>query len=182
MVMVGRLLNGFGSARSINRRYIADTFPPRQRTAESANFVTAGALGMAAGPALASLLHIGSPDNDFREGFVHKHTEETIYEINQSPITVVTDDDHILFNNRNVWWTPENAPGMFINSIFVLEKEGTMLIAFVISCLLMTQDGSCWWFGPSFWFCYGFILKTLPNGKLHPRLLKTMWNRHKRVL
>lgn len=57
MVMVGRLLNGFGSARSINRRYIADVFSKEQRTAAAAVFVTAGALGMAAGPLSASLLN-----------------------------------------------------------------------------------------------------------------------------
>jgi hypothetical protein len=58
LVMLGRLLNGFGSARSINRRYIADTFSRSERTAASAAFVTAGALGMAAGPAIASALHV----------------------------------------------------------------------------------------------------------------------------
>lgn len=56
MIMVGRFLNGFGSARSINRRFIADTFSRNDRTAASAAFVTAGALGMAAGPAIAALL------------------------------------------------------------------------------------------------------------------------------
>lgn len=114
LVMIGRLLNGFGSARSINRRYIADTCSPRERTAASANFVTAGALGMAAGPAIASLLHIGSPDNDFREGTIHKHIEETIYENNEEPFSIVTDDDKVLFNNTNAYWTPENAPGWFM--------------------------------------------------------------------
>lgn len=54
MVLVGRLLSGFGSARSLNRRYIADTFPRAERTAASAAFVTAGALGTSAGPALAA--------------------------------------------------------------------------------------------------------------------------------
>ena len=58
LVMIGRLLNGFGSARSINRRYIADTYSYEERTAASATFVTAGALGMAAGPAIASCLHL----------------------------------------------------------------------------------------------------------------------------
>lgn len=57
LVLAGRLLNGFGSARSINRRYIADSFGRKERTAASAWFVTAGALGMAAGPAASSLLH-----------------------------------------------------------------------------------------------------------------------------
>ena len=62
LVMLGRLLNGFGSARSINRRYICDTFAREERTAASAAFVTAGALGMAAGPAIASLLHLTVSD------------------------------------------------------------------------------------------------------------------------
>lgn len=56
LILLGRTLNGFGSARSINRRFIADTFSKRNRTAASAAFVTAGALGMACGPALAALL------------------------------------------------------------------------------------------------------------------------------
>ena len=45
LVLIGRFCNGFGSARSINRRFIADTFSKRERTAASAAFVTAGALG-----------------------------------------------------------------------------------------------------------------------------------------
>jgi MFS family permease len=52
MVLIGRFLNGFGSARAINRRYIADTFSKADRTAASADFVTSGALGMAMGPAI----------------------------------------------------------------------------------------------------------------------------------
>lgn len=63
IVMIGRLLNGFGSARSINRRYIADRFSRKERTAASAAFVTAGALGMAAGPLIASILNSVSPDD-----------------------------------------------------------------------------------------------------------------------
>lgn len=56
LVMVGRFLNGFGSARSINRRFIADTYARAERTAASAAFVTAGTLGMATGPAIAAIL------------------------------------------------------------------------------------------------------------------------------
>ena len=63
LVMVGRLLNGFGSARSINRRYIADTFTREERTAASAAFVTSGALGLAAGPGVASFLHTVASDD-----------------------------------------------------------------------------------------------------------------------
>jgi hypothetical protein len=63
LVMLGRLLNGFGSARSINRRYIADAFSRQTRTAASAAFVTAGALGMAAGPAMAAFLDLTTYKN-----------------------------------------------------------------------------------------------------------------------
>jgi MFS family permease len=52
-IFMGRLLNGFGGARAVNRRYIADAFSRDERTAASAAFVTSSALGMAAGPALA---------------------------------------------------------------------------------------------------------------------------------
>ena len=57
LVILGRLIGGFGSARSINRRYIADTYPVQYRTAASAGFVTAGAVGTSMGPALAALLY-----------------------------------------------------------------------------------------------------------------------------
>ena len=57
LVILGRLIGGFGSARSINRRYIADTYPVQHRTAASAGFVTAGAVGTSMGPALAALLY-----------------------------------------------------------------------------------------------------------------------------
>ena len=63
LVMLGRLLNGFGSARSINRRYIADAFSRQKRTAASAAFVTAGALGMAVGPAMAAFLDLTTSKN-----------------------------------------------------------------------------------------------------------------------
>lgn len=56
MVLLGRFLNGFGSARAINRRFIADAFRRSDRTAASVAYVTAGASGMAMGPAIASLL------------------------------------------------------------------------------------------------------------------------------
>ncbi|CAK4680393.1 unnamed protein product [Aphanomyces euteiches] len=57
MVLVGRVLNGFGGARSINRRYIADNYSREERTGASALFVTYSALGMSAGPALAAILN-----------------------------------------------------------------------------------------------------------------------------
>lgn len=45
-----------GSARAVNRRYISDCVPLKLRMKASAGFVSASALGMASGPALASLL------------------------------------------------------------------------------------------------------------------------------
>ncbi|ETN15168.1 hypothetical protein PPTG_07346 [Phytophthora nicotianae INRA-310] len=64
MALTGRMLNGFGGARAINRRYIADNYSREERTQASALFVTASALGMAAGPALAAALHY-LPDYNF---------------------------------------------------------------------------------------------------------------------
>lgn len=46
----------FGSARAVNRRYISDCVPLKIRLQASAGFVSASALGMACGPALAGLL------------------------------------------------------------------------------------------------------------------------------
>ena len=77
MIMVGRFLNGFGSARSINRRFIADTFSRNDRTAASAAFVTAGALGMAAGPAIAALLGRLLPSDNNTESSSTIWTAET---------------------------------------------------------------------------------------------------------
>ncbi|RWV84614.1 hypothetical protein GW17_00053659 [Ensete ventricosum] len=45
-----------GSARAVNRRYISDCVPLKTRMQASAGFVSASALGMACGPALAGLL------------------------------------------------------------------------------------------------------------------------------
>jgi len=56
LVFAGRLLVGFGGARAINRRFIADFSARPDRTRRSAAFVAVSALGMAAGPALASAL------------------------------------------------------------------------------------------------------------------------------
>ncbi|KAI3918658.1 hypothetical protein MKX01_041978 [Papaver californicum] len=56
ILLIGRLLCGFGSARAVNRRYISDCVPLKIRMQASAGFVSASALGMACGPALAGLL------------------------------------------------------------------------------------------------------------------------------
>ncbi|KAK7315157.1 hypothetical protein VNO77_33690 [Canavalia gladiata] len=56
ILLLGRLLCGFGSARAVNRRYISDCVPLKIRMQASAGFVSASALGMACGPALAGVL------------------------------------------------------------------------------------------------------------------------------
>lgn len=47
-----------GSARAVNRRYISDCVPLKLRMKASAGFVSASALGMACGPAIACLLQM----------------------------------------------------------------------------------------------------------------------------
>ncbi|KAK9159473.1 hypothetical protein Syun_005814 [Stephania yunnanensis] len=56
ILLLGRLFCGLGSARAVNRRYISDCVPHKIRMQASAGFVSASALGMACGPALAGLL------------------------------------------------------------------------------------------------------------------------------
>ncbi|KAJ6308197.1 hypothetical protein OIU76_017886 [Salix suchowensis] len=56
VLILGRLFCGLGSARAVNRRYISDCVPLKIRMQASAGFVSASALGMACGPALAGLL------------------------------------------------------------------------------------------------------------------------------
>lgn len=74
MVLAGRLLVGFGGARALNRRYIADNAPRSQRVRRSAEFVAASAIGMAAGPALASLIAQLPEFTIFGLGFLHETT------------------------------------------------------------------------------------------------------------
>ncbi|XP_039114109.1 SPX domain-containing membrane protein OsI_17046-like isoform X1 [Dioscorea cayenensis subsp. rotundata] len=56
VLIIGRLLCGLDSARAVNRRYISDCVLLKLRMKASAGFVSASALGMACGPALAGLL------------------------------------------------------------------------------------------------------------------------------
>ncbi|XP_038876416.1 SPX domain-containing membrane protein At4g22990-like isoform X2 [Benincasa hispida] len=55
ILLIGRLFCGLGSARAVNRRYITDCVPLKLRMKASAGFVSASALGMACGPALACI-------------------------------------------------------------------------------------------------------------------------------
>jgi hypothetical protein len=56
LLLVGRLLVGFGGPRVISRRYIADHVPQENRLIASSQFVAAGALGLACGPLISSLV------------------------------------------------------------------------------------------------------------------------------
>lgn len=56
LLLVGRLLVGFGGPRVISRRYIADHVPQENRLVASSQFVAAGALGLACGPLISSLV------------------------------------------------------------------------------------------------------------------------------
>ncbi|XP_051119403.1 SPX domain-containing membrane protein At4g22990-like isoform X2 [Andrographis paniculata] len=58
ILLIGRLFCGLGSARAVNRRYISDCVPTKIQMQSSAAFVSASALGMACGPALAGLLQV----------------------------------------------------------------------------------------------------------------------------
>ncbi|XP_071707746.1 SPX domain-containing membrane protein At4g22990-like isoform X2 [Rutidosis leptorrhynchoides] len=58
LLLLGRLFCGLGSSRAVNRRYISDCVPLKIRMQASAGFVSASALGMACGPALAGLLQV----------------------------------------------------------------------------------------------------------------------------
>ncbi|KAG5538490.1 hypothetical protein RHGRI_019163 [Rhododendron griersonianum] len=58
VLLIGRLCCGLGSARAVNRRYITDCVPLKMRMQASAAFVSASALGMACGPAVACFLQI----------------------------------------------------------------------------------------------------------------------------
>ncbi|KAK9832195.1 hypothetical protein WJX74_002578 [Apatococcus lobatus] len=53
MLFAARLATGLGSARAVNRRYIADFVSKKDRTKASGAFVSANAVGMALGPLLA---------------------------------------------------------------------------------------------------------------------------------
>lgn len=58
MCLIGRAITGLGAPRVINRRYVADATPFHLRTASSAAFATATALGSALGPGTAILLDL----------------------------------------------------------------------------------------------------------------------------
>eukprot|EP00126_Sphaerothecum_destruens_P002497 Sdes_comp15928_c0_seq1m5065 len=56
IVLLSRVVIGLGASRGLNRRYINDVVRLRDRTRHCAYFVAASTLGMASGPALASVL------------------------------------------------------------------------------------------------------------------------------
>eukprot|EP00981_Chlorochromonas_danica_P013088 scaffold5788_cov159-Ochromonas_danica.AAC.4 len=58
LILAGRLVTGFGGPRVVSRRYIADHVAFEDRLMASSQFVTAGALGLAFGPLIASIIEI----------------------------------------------------------------------------------------------------------------------------
>lgn len=82
MLILGRLLTGFGGPRVISRRYIADHVPAEKRLLASSAFVTAGAMGLASGPLISSLVELSG----------------------------VTFQWHA-FGGNVIWYQPETAPG-----------------------------------------------------------------------
>lgn len=58
MCLLGRSMTGLGAPRVINRRYVADATPFALRTATSAAFAMATALGAALGPGVAIILNM----------------------------------------------------------------------------------------------------------------------------
>ncbi|KAI4343277.1 hypothetical protein MLD38_027804 [Melastoma candidum] len=78
VLLLGRLFCGLGSARAVNRRYISDCVPLKIRMQASAGFVSASALGMACGPALAVWLCIS-----FKEPS-HDDVEENVPDVSNA--------------------------------------------------------------------------------------------------
>jgi hypothetical protein len=64
LAFIGRILTGLGASRVIARRYIVDHVPASERNEAARNFITAGALGLAAGPLLAALLYHSNTEFD----------------------------------------------------------------------------------------------------------------------
>jgi hypothetical protein len=56
LLFLGRIMTGLSGSRVITRRYIADHVPLKDITIASTQFVTAGAMGLACGPLLSSIL------------------------------------------------------------------------------------------------------------------------------
>ena len=81
LIFLGRLLTGLGVPRGIARRYIADHVSLADRTEASSQFVTAGAMGLAFGPLLSSIVSMSG------YSFIYKWNEVTIvqYELVTAP-------------------------------------------------------------------------------------------------
>ena len=67
LAVAGRCIIGLGGARAINRRYISDCAPIADILKRNAEFVTASAIGMSAGPALAFLVNHFTPSKQVYE-------------------------------------------------------------------------------------------------------------------
>ena len=66
ILFCGRLLCGLGAPRVIARRYIADHVAKKHITLASSHFITAGALGLAFGPLVSSVVTLANIDTHIR--------------------------------------------------------------------------------------------------------------------
>ena len=158
LVLWGRFLNGFGSARSINRRFIADNFPKRQRTAASADFVTAGALGTAAGPAIAALLgrllipsSIGTTMVD--QAHVRRFASDATNHLSNGYVDSSLQSGTMNSEDCNLLWTVETAPGwimfglwsiFWIATFYLFEEpdRSNLLLSTANGCEVESSNGS----------------------------------------
>ncbi|RHY62407.1 hypothetical protein DYB38_004413 [Aphanomyces astaci] len=136
MVLVGRLLNGFGGARSINRRYIADNYSREERTGASALFVTYSALGMSAGPAMAAVLNY-IPDDLRVFGYL---------------ITIETSPGWLMFGTSATESTPLTTPSppklssLWTNVPVVATLVIYVVLKLVLEILITSATGIVDWY------------------------------------
>ncbi|RHY90300.1 hypothetical protein DYB35_008366 [Aphanomyces astaci] len=136
MVLVGRLLNGFGGARSINRRYIADNYSREERTGASALFVTYSALGMSAGPAMAAVLNY-IPDDLRVFGYL---------------VTVETSPGWLMFGTSATESTPLTTPSppklssLWTNVPVVATLVIYVVLKLVLEILITSATGIVDWY------------------------------------
>jgi MFS family permease len=109
MLLAGRLITGFGGPRVISRRYIADHVPSERRLVASSQFVTAGALGLAAGPLISSLVERSGLEYRWQvTGLLGTDREVTVW-----------------------WYQAETAPGWIMAALW--------LIAGILVIVLFTE-------------------------------------------
>jgi hypothetical protein len=97
LIILGRLVTGFGGPRVISRRYIADHVPVERRLMASSQFVTAGAMGLACGPLISSLVE--------RSGLVWRCHAPSLF-LAHAQVEIL-------------WYQAETAPGWIMAALWV---------------------------------------------------------------